>query len=108
VSRFQLPKRHKPGSSWRILAHKPPTYEGLEVVTQPHTHPEPVSVPAKGYIFDELVIDHWFHIEQMDDRVWWMRVGDADITVRVGERGEASSVHIRRGDHGEVKGNTEL
>lgn len=104
----QLPKRHKPGSLWRILAQSYGERGGLEVVTQPHAYPEKISVPAKGYIFDELVIDNWFHLEQMSDRSWWLRIGDADINVTVGERGEASSVHVRRGDHGEVRGETEL
>ena len=36
-----------------------------------------------GVRFDELVIDDWFHIEQMDDRRWWMCVGDLHINIHV-------------------------
>jgi hypothetical protein len=37
--------------------------------------------------FDELVIDHWFHLEQMDDRVWWMDVAGLHITVHIDGHG---------------------
>ncbi|HVK75725.1 MAG TPA: hypothetical protein VM734_20485, partial [Kofleriaceae bacterium] len=40
-------------------------------------------------VFDELVIDDWLHLEQMDERSWWMRVGDASISVVVDGDGRA-------------------
>lgn len=33
--------------------------------------------------FDEVVVDDWFHIEKMDDRHWWMRIGDLNVNVHV-------------------------
>ena len=56
-----------PGSKWRILARDGDREIRLE---------------NQG-VFDELVIDRWFHLEQMDDRAWWMRVGDARIVVEI-------------------------
>lgn len=38
---------------------------------------------AEPVCFDELVVDDWFHIEQMSDRFWWMRVGDLNLNVYV-------------------------
>lgn len=44
--------------------------------------------------FDELVIDDWFHLEQMDDRDWWLGVGNGDdcwhVNIRVDGKGKAS------------------
>jgi hypothetical protein len=28
--------------------------------------------------FDELVIDDWFHLEQIDKRVWWLGLGNGE------------------------------
>ena len=33
---------------------------------------------AEPVEFDELVIDQWFHLEQMNDRDWWIGIGDPD------------------------------
>ena len=33
--------------------------------------------------FDELVIDDWFHLERMDDRRWWIGIGDWHINIYV-------------------------
>jgi hypothetical protein len=37
--------------------------------------------------FDELVVDHWLHVEQMDDRLWIVRVGDRGFLVDVKKNG---------------------
>ena len=65
-----MPKRHpRPGSTWRFLAW---TKSG-----------DPIERQSKGgETFDELVVDDWLHIEQMDRDTWWMRIGD-DLVVRV-------------------------
>lgn len=47
-------------------------------------------------VFDELVIDDWLHLEQMDERSWWMRVGDARINIVVHESRRVE-VSIERG-----------
>lgn len=64
---------YKPGSTWRILAK-----DG----------DREFAAKNEG-IFDELVIDHWFHLEQMTDDTWWIRVGDARIDIEVRPDGSA-------------------
>jgi hypothetical protein len=50
--------RPLPGKRWRTLAHE---------------RGKPVEQHDRG-TFDELVIDSWFHLEQMSPRTYWMRV----------------------------------
>lgn len=79
-----------PGFKWRILAHgrsdigrsKPASYlptGRLSISSSDYDHPVE---------FDELVIDHWFHIEQMDDRTWWIGVGNPS------EEGDYFHIHV--------------
>lgn len=56
--------------------------------------------------FDELVLDDWLHIERMDDRAWWMQIGDAYVSVVIDRHGRAH-VGIRRGEYGDTYGWTE-
>jgi hypothetical protein len=58
-------------------------------------------------VFDELVIDDWLHLEQMDKRTWWMSVGDARIWIHVHKDGRRE-VTITRGEYGEICGTTEV
>lgn len=51
------------GKSWRILAWE----EGV-----------PLELQNRGTI-DEVVVEEWLHLEQMDEHLWWLRVGDARI-----------------------------
>lgn len=95
------------GRQWRVLAHKvggegyefnvhsrdyeiayDAAMKRLGVSRYPHLPPTVLDFPSE---FDELVIDEWFHLEQMDRNSWWMRVGDVDIWVRVAN-GKATSV----------------
>jgi hypothetical protein len=54
----------RPGKTWRVGARD----EG----------DRPIAVPVTP-VFDELVVDPWLHAEWMDERRWWLRVGDARI-----------------------------
>jgi hypothetical protein len=47
------------GARWRLLAHR--ANGSLEIENDGQ--------------FDELVVDDWLHIEQMEPAVWWLRVG---------------------------------
>jgi hypothetical protein len=53
-------------------------------------------------VFDEVVIDDWFHLEQMDTHWWWMRIDAPDgsksltIDVRV-KNGKAIEIHYEEG-----------
>lgn len=81
----------KAGIKWRLLAHA----DG-----------ERVEVESRG-VFDELVVDQWLHVEQMDDNVWWLRVGDARVNVRVASDGTAE-VDVERGFYAEIRGQTRI
>ncbi len=51
---------------------------------------------SEGYgklIMDELVIDDWFHIEQMDTHCYWVRVGDHVLTASKGRDGQLRVIH---------------
>lgn len=76
---MDTPAAGKPGSRWRILAR-----DGERKVTAQN----------EG-VFDELVVDEWLHLEQMDDSTWWLRVGDARIDIKVLSDGRAE-VSIER------------
>jgi hypothetical protein len=83
------PKKHRPGTSWRTLAHHEAD-DGMRhttIETASSDHPDRT-------VFDELVIDRWLHLEQMDVDTWWMRLGPLDISVQVGRNGEALYVGI--------------
>lgn len=78
-----------PGREWRLLARRPSG---------------DVDVKNEG-VFDELVVDHWLHLEQLAEREWWMRVGDARILVRVESSGDVR-VDIERGSYAPIHGTT--
>lgn len=82
----------KPGYKWRLQAHRK---DGT-----------PVRSENDG-LFDELAIDDWFHLEQLDDRCYWMQIGDARITVHIPAKGPPQ-VNIQRGEYGDVCGRTEV
>lgn len=83
-----MASRKKVGSSWRVLAHSirgnHPSFDvgsadsecgGRE--KRPHSE-----------IFDELVIDGWFHLEQMEPRVWWLCIGKDMVMISIDRHGK--------------------
>jgi hypothetical protein len=82
-------KGKKFGSKWRVLAHSGTRHFEME---------------NEG-VFDELVVDDWLHIEQMDTNVWWMRVGDAWINVTLSQDGQPE-VDVERGFYEDPYGTT--
>jgi hypothetical protein len=82
---------NEPGRRWRFLAH----HEGEEV-----------QLENQG-MFDELVVDDWLHVEQMDNNVWWLRLGDARLLVTISDT-EPPTVDIERGAYGPIKGDTRV
>jgi len=78
-----------PGSRWRVLAH---------------AHERAVELENEGVI-DEVVIDDWMHLEQMNERQWWMRLGDARVWINVEVDGTVR-VDVERGCYDEVRGAT--
>lgn len=73
-------KRPRPGSRWRVLAWAKKGERRIEV-------------EDKG-VFDELVVDDWLHIEQMDKRRWWMNVGGVTLWITVNNDGNADHVTV--------------
>lgn len=82
-------KEKEAGACWRVLARR-----GSEAV----------ELENEG-VLDEVVIDDWLHLEQMDTRQWWMRLGDARIVITIGPTGKAC-VDIERGSYEDVSGET--
>ncbi|MGH9463921.1 MAG: hypothetical protein ACRD1X_22185 [Vicinamibacteria bacterium] len=89
--------RKKPGASWRMSAVKP-NGEDLTFATHHHVreleqvprgepHAHKISRGVGEYVFDELVVDDWLHLEQMDTRVWWLRVSDVVLGIQVPRSG---------------------
>lgn len=58
-----------------------------------------------GGVLDEVAIDHWLHMEQMDDRRWWFRIGDVWVMANIDEAGRVT-VDVERGSYGPVRGTT--
>ncbi len=54
---------------------KPPSDNGAGYTGEffPADGSNAVEIENKG-VFDELVLDDWFHIEHMEERQWWLRV----------------------------------
>lgn len=84
-------RRKRIGSCWRILANQ---RDGSRVDLQSDGES----------VFDELVIDGFLHIEQMDTGFWWARIGDARLEIVV-EKGDVT-VNVERGAYGERRGGT--
>jgi hypothetical protein len=82
-----MSERFWPGYEWRVLAHertgkgRKGTYTGRRVEDRSSDHDGLVE-------FDELVIDHWFHLEQMGERDWWMYVAGWMINVSIDATGK--------------------
>ena len=55
------------GGSWRLLVRRAS---------------EELSIENEGTL-DELVLDHWFHLERMQENLWWLRVGDARLFLKL-------------------------
>jgi hypothetical protein len=60
-----------PGRYWRVST------EGGGRYTPQNEHDD----------FDELVVQPWFHMERMDDRGWWIRIGDLTSYISIEKDG---------------------
>lgn len=63
-----------PGTEWRVLAHR--------------RNGDRVALENEG-VFDELVVGPkaWLHLEKMDTRSWWLRIGNYGFDIRVNDDG---------------------
>lgn len=86
----------QPGTSWRFLVHDDDDVQKSS--DKPYhvtSHPQEYSdLVLPDTVFDELVVDKWLHVEQMDDDLWWMDVGGVVIWVTVGENGQPRVVRV--------------
>jgi hypothetical protein len=84
--------RKHPGRSWRILAWgKDPVHASSTPELRASLSKTCKSLrenwlifdgpPWRNTVFDELVIDDWLHLEQMDTDLWWLNLGDRDLIV---------------------------
>jgi hypothetical protein len=78
-----------PGTRWRVLAQR---------------ESESIQWENEG-VLDEVVVDDWLHLEQMDARQWWLRLGDARILISIEPSGKAR-VDIERGSYEQTLGET--
>ena len=78
-----------PGYRWVTLAHG----DDGSTVRQKYGGTE-------GVCFDELVIDSWFHLEQMSDRSWWLGFGDPTcgpylhLNIGIGKDGQVEVITV--------------
>jgi hypothetical protein len=61
-------------------------------VPEPTPQPPPVVLPDTE--FDELVVGHFFHMEQMDEGLWWMNIGGATVHVHADPDGNPTKVTV--------------
>jgi hypothetical protein len=78
-----------PGTQWRVLVKR---------------GDEAVELENQG-VLDEVVLDDWLHLEQMNENVWWMRLGDARIVIEVAPEGTVR-VDNERDNYERVSGET--
>ena len=84
-------KRQLPGSRWRVKAdfvHSRFVKPALD------TDQDDVTVMVGGkpvfpVVLDEVVVDDWLHLEQMDEWSWCLIVGDLTVWIRIAGNGRA-------------------
>jgi hypothetical protein len=45
-------------------------------------------------VFDELAIDSWFHLEQMDTRQWWLGIGEHGFDITIDKKGKPTLTEL--------------
>lgn len=107
--------RRNAGLSWRLLVHAAPTVGGdgmngtahhiesskmhQQIVRRFRRHKcGPDAWQTHQVIpdaeFDELVVDRWLHIEQMDTNYWWMNIGGVTLHVTADRQGRPIRVSV--------------
>ncbi len=104
AAKNRRPRHLPPGAVWRVQAYRInarrfSTKTPLEIRSDGHAAtvhvPAAIDAPASPttlagtHEFDELVVGTWLHIEQMDVRYYWMRVGGLTLDVTFGRDGSA-------------------
>jgi hypothetical protein len=93
-------------SSRRFLGHRKGSEMSRKWRLSAYEANEKIEFENQGS-FDELVVGDWLHVEQMDDKVWWLRLGDARVFVTL-RGGEEPRVDVERGFYGPANGITKV
>jgi hypothetical protein len=64
---------------------------------------ECISASGEGAV-DEVVVDEWFHLEELRQDHWWVRIGDARVSIT--RNGKQIRVDVERGSYGPPVGDT--
>ena len=93
----EMSKTFWPGYRWRVLARRK-----IDRCTYSPDSPIHISSSTSSELvqLDELVIDDWFHLEQMDNRVWLLLLGNSDerwiIAIQIDAKGKATIPRMER------------
>lgn len=88
------------GSRWRMQVDDT-AGRRYEVTSNPKATAGHLSQPPVIYeatTVDEIVIDRWFHLEQMDTGRYWMAVAGLHINVQVDRDGRPTDVLVEMVD----------
>jgi hypothetical protein len=100
-----------PGGDWRILVHgdyhRGMARKSWHFTSDPDAQRRHDEVLAglsiddctsvtilPGTDFDELVIGHWIHLEQMNADTWWMGIGGVTVHVTADRAGKPTLVRV--------------
>jgi hypothetical protein len=83
---MNLPNDHAAGTSWSVTIQDPVT--GEEIVSGSH-----LAELEQTYI-DSAVVDSWLHVSALTADMYWVRVGPLQISVHVGQAGEAKQIQV--------------
>lgn len=74
-------KRRKVGTNWSIVGAGFGSGKGAgnDVAIN--------FTPTDKVVFDDLFVDAWLRCEQMDSRLWWLRVGELHLWARFRQDG---------------------
>lgn len=113
-----MSRYRRAGSRWRLLVHNMAAGGMAGVSHHVKSHPDEGNLPhavgnpdtrarmdeiaaqhsittvLAGTEFDELVVGHFLHVEQMDTGLWWMDVGGVTVHVRADRDGNPKSVIV--------------
>jgi len=84
--------RRRTNTRWRLLAHHVDAAGAIGATVDIRSE---LNGPS---VFDEVVVDHWLHVEEMDAGRYWMNVGGLVIWVTVTRDGRPTRVYVDDSD----------
>jgi len=104
--RWERERARRPGAHWRLLAQDAAGSLDVRQDGADGGRERLVYRKRTPVEFDEVVVDHWLHVERMDKRAWWARIGDARLWIEIKRSGKVV-VSVYRGEYGPVLGATQ-